>query len=282
LVVGARILGKAGITDPRRESLAIWAGLAESGVAEVWSERNRVPTDERLQRFAMAVERRADGEPMAYAVGSMDFRYLSLRVDSRVLIPRPETEGLVDHVLAWGESCPDTDRGVWGIAADVGTGSGCIALSLAVEGKFERVIATDVSSSAIAVARTNRDVVHPYTAVEFRLGYLLEPLDCPGISAIVSNPPYVAASEYARLDRGVRDHEPREALVSGAGGMEHTLGLLQGSRGCLTPGGLLAIEVDSTRAQRVLTLARELGWDNARLENDSFGYPRYLLTTKES
>jgi release factor glutamine methyltransferase len=201
---------------------------------------------------------------------------LELEVDSRVLIPRPETEGLVEHVLAWLSRHPAAR-----VVADIGTGSGCIALALAVEGRFARVIATDVSPAALAVARRNVARVSPPVPIEVREGSGCEALRGVEVDVIVSNPPYVSAAEFEELEPSVRLFEPREALVSGDGGLAHTCQLLEEARGHLAPLGLLALEVDSSRAEDARTVATDCGWGSVRIEHDLFGRQRYLLATRE-
>jgi release factor glutamine methyltransferase len=148
---------------------------------------------------------------------------LELAVDPRALIPRPETEGLVELVLR------ETGNGKRGLAADIGTGSGCIALSLAVEGEFDKVVAVERSPAAAALARENVARVAPKTAVEIREGNLLAPLVDKGergiYRVIVSNPPYLTEREFTELDPSVREFEPREALVSGSTGLDATRAL---------------------------------------------------------
>ena len=282
LIEGAQILEHAGILNARREATAIWASLAGIQLGDVWLERDGEAPESRACLFRTAVERRAQGEPLPYVVGVAGFRKLDLLVDGRVLIPRPETEGLVHHVLAWGERREATTSAGWGTVADIGTGSGCIALSLALEGRFERVIATDVSAEALQVAAENLRELAPQTPLELRCGSLLEPLTDVRLDAIVSNPPYLTPSEHAGLDRGVRDYEPPVALVGGGDGMEHVRTLVDCSAEFLVPGGLLAIEVDSSRAYWTLQLAHAAGWTHARIEADLFGSSRYLLAIKES
>jgi release factor glutamine methyltransferase len=280
LLEAAGMLELAGVAEARRVASTIWASLEGVSLAQVWLSNSSPLTARQSRQFREAVRRHAAGAPLPYVVGSAGFRTLDLQVDRRVLVPRPETEGLVDRVIAWaGRREAASERG-WGTAADIGTGSGCLALSLAAEGRFERVIATDVSSGALAVARGNAAMNGLADRVEFRQGSLLEPLGETRVQVIVSNPPYVTEAEHAKLDRSVREYEPRTALVSGVTGLDHTRALLTGALATLEPAGLLAIEIDATRAGPTLALAERLGW-RAAVEQDLFGRPRYLIATKE-
>ena len=277
-------LARAGIGDPRREAMALWAAAAGGGMkpGAVWLERASDPSPDVAQRFEHALERRLHGMPFAYAAGRTGFRTLELELDRRALIPRPETEGLVDLVLKWaGPGARAPGSGHRGIVADIGTGCGCIALSLAVEGHFERVIAIERSGEAAALARENVALVRPPVPVEVREGDLLAPLAGERCRAIVSNPPYLTEAEFLSLDPAVRLFEPRQALVSGADGLGATRALLAQARGLLEPGGLLALEVDERRAERVARIAQELAWSRVRLYDDLFGRPRYLLANLE-
>jgi len=276
-------LERAGVPDPRREATTLWAAVAGDGTrrGDVWLRRDREPPPEVARRFREAVERRARGVPFAYAVGSVGFRTLELQIDSRALIPRPETEGLVELVLEWARGAGEREegRGRGGVAADIGTGCGCIALSLAVEGEFDRVIAVERSAAAAALARENVERARPPVPVEVREGDLLAPLGGGArLRAIVSNPPYLTDAEYASLDPGVRLFEPREALVGGGDGLAVTRALLAGARGLLEPGrGLIALEIDERRAAETAALARAHGWSQVVVREDLFGRPRFLL-----
>lgn len=217
-------------------------------------------------RFEALLARRAAGEPLAYVTGVAGFRRLLLQVDRRVLIPRPETEGLVELVLAEAPS---------GRVADVATGSGCIALALADEGRYGEVVATDLSDDALAVARAN--AARLGLPVAFLAGDLLAPLAGRRFDAVVSNPPYLSGEEYAALEPSVRDWEPAAALESGPQGMDHTRRLLAGARRVLVPGGLLALEVDERRAGLTAAEAARLGWQRVTVKDDLFGRARYVL-----
>src|SRR5438309_1646411 len=260
----------------------LWAAVAGAGTkpGDVWLQRDREPGAQLLEQFWHAVEQRSSGVPFAYAVGRTGFRTLDLQIDPRALIPRPETEGLVDLVLREAGK-GETGKGKGGVAADIGTGCGCIALALSVEGSFERVIAVDSSSDAVALARENVALVRPPVPGEVRAGDLLAPLAGERCRAIVSNPPYLTAAEYLGLDPSVGQFEPRDALVSGPDGLAATRALLVGGRGVLEPGGLLALEVDERRAERVARLARELAWSRVTVYDDSFGRARYVLAILE-
>jgi len=270
LELAAEQLQRAGVLNARREATALWAALAGVRPGDVWLGRDGEPDAPVADKFWAAVERRASGVPFPYVVGHLAFRTLQLRCDPRALIPRPETEGLVGLVLEWA-------KGEGGIAADVGTGSGCIALALAVEGPFERVIAVERSPEAAALARENVALVRPSVPVEVRDGELLGPLAGARYRAIVSNPPYVTAAEYDALDPAVREHEPRAALVSGADGLATTRALFAGAARLLAPGGLLAVEIDERRGDAVRALAHEHGWARIGIHDDLFGRPRYAL-----
>ena len=271
-------LADAGLSNPRREATALWAAIAGKKPGDVWLSREESPPPELVARFGETVARRARGVPFAYAVGRVGFRTLDLKLDPRALIPRPETEGLVDLVLRWTRgTAGEGRRGKGGAVADIGTGCGCIALALATEGEFERVIAVERSAAAAALARENVALVRPRVPIEILEGHLLAPLAGGRCQAIVANPPYLTAAEYAALDPAVRDFEPREALVSGVDGLDATRAVLAGAAACLVPQGLLAVEIDERRAEPVRALALGYGWDRVAVHEDLFGRPRFLL-----
>lgn len=259
------------------ETTAVWAAVSGMTVGEAWLRRDEAKAPETVARYQRAVEQLARGVPFAYAVGRVGFRTLDLAIDRRALIPRPETEGLVELVLR-ETGKRDGGRGTGGLAADIGTGSGCIALSLAVEGNFEKVIAVERSADAVALARENVRRLGPKTPVEIYEGNLLAPLVDTGACyrAIVSNPPYLSAIDHEDLDRLVADYEPRDALVSGVDGLDATRALFAGAAPLLEPGGLLALEIDERRGDAIRTLGRDAGW-NVEIHDDLFGCPRYAL-----
>jgi release factor glutamine methyltransferase len=229
-------------------------------------------------RALRAAAKRARGAPLAYCVGTAAFRQLTLEIDEGVLIPRPETEQLVD--VAISEMGPITG----GVAVDVGTGSGAIALALASEHRFNLVIGTDVSVDALAVARRNAERLrdHLLTTVELRQGSLLAPVTDVRPILIVSNPPYIAADEAPALPASVRDWEPPVALLSGRDGLRATARLVRQAAERLAPGGVLALEVDSRRAQAVALLAaREARFHDASVLRDLAGRERFVVARRK-
>jgi len=259
------------------EAREIVAALLDGPRSLTYTHRDAPVDDVVRARALRAVEKRLRGAPLAYAVGRASFRHHVLAVDERVLIPRPETELLVDLVL-------NAVRGrAGGIAVDVGTGSGAIAFALASEGRFEAVYATDISLGALAVATVNRDVVGASLRAPVHLvhGSLLRPLNGIRARVIVSNPPYIAFDEAAALPASVRDWEPPAALFSGSGGMATTSALVRESIAVLERGGVLAIEVDARRASMVAELVvRERQFEDVRVCLDLTGRERFVLARK--
>lgn len=265
----AERLRAAGVTYPQREVGWFWEVAAGLPSGQAWLAREDRADALPLHRFDGMIARRALGTPFAYAAGQMSFRRLTLAIDDRALIPRPETEGLVELVLAWAAG----RSGGW--VVDIGTGSGCIALSLALEGRFDRVVATEPSPAAAALARAN--AARCGLPIDVREGDLLAPLAGGTYRAIVSNPPYLTDDEWTALDHAVRAFEPRLALTSGPDGLDATRALLRGAGERLEPGGLLALEIDERRAAAVRDAAHASGWDGIRIVPDLFGRPRYAL-----
>jgi release factor glutamine methyltransferase len=242
----AAMLESEGVTEPQREAREIVAAVLD--VPKFWAAANAVAdaSPQVARSVIRAAMKRASGMPLAYAVGRASFRHLTLEVDERVMIPRVETEVLVGRVLE--RHTPKTRT-----IADIGTGSGAIALSLAFEGEFERIFATDVSLDAINVATANAASLSKglQSPVVFRHGSLLAPLRGEKLDAIVCNPPYISFAEIADLPADVRDWEPSLALLCAQDGLSVTRELIRQAPDLIAPDGLLALEVDTVRAGTV-------------------------------
>jgi release factor glutamine methyltransferase len=273
----ATMLGGSDVADPILEARELVAALHDAPHFWPVANASRPAGPAVITRARDAARRRAAGAPFAYAVGRAAFRSLFLDVDERVLIPRPETEQLVELVLGH----PSSRSG--GVAIDVGTGSGAIAIALATEAGLSRVIGIDVSLDALDVARAN-GAAYARTArapIEFVHGSLLAPVAGVQADVVVSNPPYIASREASELPASVRDWEPSVALYSGAEGMAATARLVREAVDVLGSGGLLAMEVDSRRASLAAELvARERCFGDVRIELDLTGRERFVIATK--
>lgn len=235
------------------------------------------------------VQRRLSGEPLQYVLGTWDFRGVEVRVDPRVLIPRPETEQVVGVALEELLS-PATGLapGAPLVAADLGTGSGAIALALASEldpSRLFEVWATDISAGALELCTENLAALarhDPLAAARVRVarGSWFEALPAEVAGAlhlVVSNPPYVSAAEWEVLEAGVRDYEPVGALVPGPTGLEAIEVLLEETPRWLAPGGSLVVELAPAQAEAVRRRATDLGFDRVEVRDDLAGRPRMLV-----
>jgi release factor glutamine methyltransferase len=276
--LAVRLAAATAIDRPEAEARELLAYLLDQ--PKHWPSLNTdlVVEPATRARALAAAAKRAKGAPMAYCVGTAAFRHLTLEVDERVLIPRAETEQLIDVAVS--------ELGLigGGVAVDVGTGSGAIALALATEQPFDHVIATDVSADALAVARQNAARLEGrlLATVEFRQGSLLGPVNDVRPILIVSNPPYIANDEAEALPASVRDWEPPVALLSGRDGLHATARLVREAAERLAPDGALALEVDSRRAEAVAAMARrDARFRGVRVLRDLAGRDRFVVARRK-
>ena len=244
-----------------------------------------------LEGFKALLRRRAAREPLQHVLGTAAFRELELVSDARALIPRPETEVLVQEVLEWARvfvTEPGSPSGPSGVAdgpgvvlnaLDIGTGTGAIALSLLREGPFERVVATDSSPPTLELARENAERLGLAWGLELREGSLFDPIRSgERFHVVVSNPPYIPVGDREALPPEVREWEPPAALFAGPEGMDVLIPLVRGAPGLLTPGGLLALEVGVGQAGRVSRVMEETGsFSEIRIRRDLGGRERVVL-----
>ena len=238
------------------------------------------PGPELMATWEGWLSRRLAGEPVQYITGRAAFRSLDLAVDARVLIPRPETEGLVEAVLETLRS----ERRQWPHprVLDLGTGSGAIALAIASEWPAARVIATDASAEALEVARANAGALGLAERIRFQHGdWFAAPETDQRFEVVVSNPPYIAEGERAELPEDVREFEPAAALYSGPEGTEALREIVDEAPRHLVAGGLLALELAETRAREIMSwLEGAHDWEHAELRSDLAGQPRILLARR--
>jgi release factor glutamine methyltransferase len=271
-------LQEKGVERGRLDAEHLLAHALGVGRLQLYLQFDRPLEREELDRFRPLLKRRAQREPLQYILGRAAFRELDLHVDPRVLIPRPETEVLVEEVLTWAAA-----RGRPGLSAlDVGTGSGAIALSLALEGPFSRVVATDASADALAVAAENARGAGVFDTVELRRGSLFEAVEVgETFDVVVSNPPYVAETELASLEPEVGVWEPRGALLGGPDGLAVIRAVIAGAGARVVEGGLLALEVGAGQAESVVGAAESTGtYDEVRVRRDLAGRERVVLARR--
>jgi release factor glutamine methyltransferase len=263
LAEATSVLAAAGCPSPRVDAEWLLAHVLRGTRTELYIADRELDADA-ARRFRALVDRRATREPLAYILGEWGFRRLTLAVDRRVLIPRPETEIVVERCLARLE-------GVTGPRVlDVGVGSGAIALAIADERPDASVVGTETSSAALAVAEENRRRVGVDGRVRLVRGVLVAGERGP-FDLVVSNPPYVAPGELATLEPEVQ-HEPAEALV-GVGRHEP---VARAAHGVLAPGGALVLEVGDGQAPAVASVLRESGYEQIRVSEDLAGRERVV------
>ena len=246
-------------------------------VALVAHSEEEVPADAERRLEALLVRRLA-GEPAAYLLGRREFYGRDFFVDSGTLIPRPETEHLVEAALEFFGDRQDVRF------LDLGTGSGCIAVTLAAERPTWRGAAVDISSAALKTARKNAEANGAADAVTFVEADFTGPLPfaCGSFDLVVSNPPYISEEEYAGLDPGVRNFEPRSALVPGPSGLEHPRAVEAAARALLKEGGLLLMEHGCLQGDACRALCSDAYWKDMRTGRDLAGKDRFLFAVRRS
>ena len=259
--------------------------------AYLYAHPERELTPDETQRYEEALARRATGVPAQYITGHQEFWGLDLILSPAVLIPRPETEHVVEAVLELisslgsKQSQEQDQRSRTGVPAshdlriaDVGTGSGAIALALAKELPTAEIHATDISAAALEVARANAARHELTSRIKFHLADLLGALPAPSFDIVVSNPPYVGDSEEESVQLEVRKFEPRHAVFAGPTGLEVIERLIPQAREALRPGGWLVFEISGTIADRVRSLLS--AWDEVAIRNDLQGIARVAVARK--
>lgn len=259
--------------------------------AYLYAHPERELTADEQSRYEAALAERRRGVPAQYITGLQEFWGMDLIVSPAVLIPRPETEHVIETVLllasGGGQQASDLGPQASGVGRrkvdrlriiDVGTGSGCIALALAKELPFAEIHATDLSPSALEIARANAARHQFGTRIEFHEADLLSGLEDDSFDFVVSNPPYVGESEEDQVQLEVRKFEPRNAVFGGPQGTEVIARLIPQARSVLRPGGWLIMEISGTIAEAVRPMLN--GWDEVRIIPDLQSIPRVLQARK--
>jgi release factor glutamine methyltransferase len=263
-----------GIESPRLEAELLMAHALASDRMRVIVESERPLEQGELARYRDLIQRRRRGEPVAYIRGSKEFYGRVFRIDKRVLVPRPDTEILVETGLR-----RTTTSSMGGRYLDLCTGSGCVAISLARERPTCKVFAVDLSPDALAVARDNAVRLGAAFQIAWMAGDLFEPLaPIRGVKfeLVTANPPYIADGELSSLPADVRAFEPRLALLGGEDGLSVTRRIVAGASRYLGPRGVLAVEIGTDQAGRVRALFEEQGFADVEVDKDYGGHERVV------
>ncbi|NNF05903.1 MAG: peptide chain release factor N(5)-glutamine methyltransferase [Candidatus Eisenbacteria bacterium] len=279
------LLRDAGFENPNLEADYLLRHVLDYNTTQILTQGEHPLSPGNRSLLASLVQKRLNHVPLQHLTGEVEFRGLRLSVSPSVLIPRPETEGLVDHVLKFLDPSQESK------VLDIGTGSGCIALAVAQESPQTQIWASDVSQDALNVASANADQCALSDRVRFKKADTILPLlkrkvvPAGSVDVIVSNPPYIGYQEKDALPVEVKDHEPGLALFANDEGLEMIRSLIHEAPYALRKGGFLAMEIGETQGERVLQLlqqASNASWSRPRIENDLAGRPRYALAILSS
>jgi len=272
-------LRSEGIDRPRTNAELLLGAVLHAKKIDLYLGRDRVLTPQQTDRFNEFIRERVSGRPLQYIVGSTEFFGLEFQVNESVLIPRPETETLVETVIELLKDRPEPK------IIDLGTGSGAIAISLAKNVSGSSVFATDISPDALKVAEQNARMNKVADQIDFLCGDLFEPLKDRKLEGVVdcvaSNPPYVSQEEFERLPEEVRDYEPVVALKTGEEGMSFHSKIIGNSLDFVRQNGILIMEVGLGQAAQVAGLIGDRKeFKDAEIKKDLGGIERVVLARK--
>jgi len=276
-------LSAAHVPSPRMNAELLLMFTLGCDRAHLYAHTERELTSGEQARYEQALAQRAQGVPAQYITGHQEFWGMDFIVTPAVLIPRPETEHVVETVLRLirepGEDArPPLKASSFPRIVDIGTGSGCIALALAKELPRAEIHATDISAAALEIARANAARHQLENRTHFHKTDLLQGLDSNAFDFVVSNPPYVGESEEDQVQLEVRKFEPRDAVFAGPTGLEVIERLIPQTHAALKPGGWLVMEISGTIANGVKRLLE--GWNQVQITNDLQGIPRVASAQK--
>ena len=254
----------------RDDAKRLAADALEISFTEIPFERDRLLTQEEAKTIAERISRRAAGEPPQYIEGKAFFRHLRLVVGPGVLIPRPETEIMVDLAIKLAPPKP--------LVCDLGTGSGAVAIALATEAPDSKVIGVDISPKALEFARLNK-AANNADNLELRQGDLFEPVHDLRFDIVTANLPYVPNAVLAELPREIREFEPETALLGGTDGLDIVRRAISEAPKHLHPGGSAIFEISPEQAEQALSLLRDAGFADAKIAKDLNQRDRFAIGT---
>lgn len=278
----AEYLGRKGIDSPRLSAELLLSHVLAKKRIELYTQFDRCVAEDQLARLRELVKRAGQHEPVAYLVGKTEFYSLELNVTPDCMIPRPETELLVERAIELLRTSSGTQ-----LVCDLCTGSGCIATAIAKDCPDARIIASDISDDALKVAAQNVQKHLLDERVELLCGDLFEPVTArlhgDKFDLIVCNPPYVSAAEYEALAKNVRDFEPRLALFAGPDGLDIFRRVIQEAGAFLKPGGALMLEIGFSQGRAIKELLEQTGtFAEIRFDKDLQNHDRIAIAKKMS
>jgi release factor glutamine methyltransferase len=280
LRLAADFLGAKGIDSCRLDAELLLADVLDLDRVGLYTAYDRPLAAHEVDGYRRLVRRRAAREPVAYILGHREFWSIKLKVDRRVLIPRPETEAVVETARDLVRGTVNSGSEAGPLLADIGTGSGAIAVALAGEIAEARVVATDISEAALEVARANVAAAGLEQRVELARGDLVAPLKGRGpFDLVVSNPPYLGSGDWRELEPEISRWEPETALKAGDDGLALTARLIDAAPACLGPDGWLVVEVGSGSA-RVREMLDGAGWRDLEVTRDLAGIERVMAARR--
>ncbi len=280
----AAFFTRKAVDSPRLSAELLLSHVLAVPRIKLYTDYQRPLSDDELSTFRALVQRTVEQEPIAYLTGKAHFFNLELEVTRDVLIPRPDTETLVENVVQLCRHQPGLESPR---ILDLCTGSGCIAAALAKSIKGAMILATDISESAVAVARRNIEKLGLSDRVVLAQGDLFDPLtrmvDPSPFDLIVANPPYIPSAEVETLDRSVKDYEPRTALDGGQDGLAFHRRILEGAAERLVPGGRLYLELAFNQGPAAQELASHFtGYDETKIVKDYANHDRVLTLRRRA
>jgi len=277
ITVATHRLALSGVATPHLDAEVLLANAIGQNRTYIFTNGTAPITKQHQEKYASFLKRRSDREPVAYIVGEKEFWSLPFKVNRSVLIPRPETELLVEKAIAITQNNTDNDIRI----LEIGTGSGAISCALANELKNCRITATDISPVALEIAIQNACALNVADKINFVESDIFEAVNSV-FDMIISNPPYIAATEYANLMRDVKDYEPKEALIAGNDGMCFYRAIIRQAHEFLTANGWLVMEIGAQQKTNIAEIFEASGrYEEVKFYKDGFNDWRVVKAKKK-
>jgi len=273
---GADYLAGKGVENPRLVMEQLMSHVLKSPRLHLYLRFESLIPEDQLVSLRGGIKRLGAGEPLQYVVGDTEFMGHRFKTDKRALIPRPDTESLVNAVLA----CAPLRAGARPAVVDIGTGSGCVVVSLALAHPDAAYVAVDASEAALSLAHENAAANGVGAAIQFRRGDLLDGFGPESLDVVVANLPYIPTGDCGKLTAQIRDHEPMSALDGGADGLDLVRRLVSQAAGVLRPGGRILLEIGFDQAARVVDTLKGCGFSETVVHKDLGGRDRVVEATR--